>query len=373
MVGAILSITLTIWLLIVVVVLAAAAFAFRTTLLDMITSRKGYTVVRDIRYGPHERQKLDLYLPSQNADRAALIVFLYGGAWSEGSKAIYRFVAQPFASRGFLVAVPDYRLFPEVVFPAFVEDAARAVAFLVASRPLPAGGPRRLILVGHSAGAHSAALLATDRHYLTEAGLPPDPIDRMIGLAGPYDFKITKPRYKAVFPPETRAASQPISFVDGHRTADAPHRRRFLTPTVDPGNTTRFAQRHRRQRRRRRGKDLRGRRPHRHHHFSLSPPRCPRRSRQFWKRCWLSSASRRVADTSAAAPPARLKAEPPPTCLSQPIPSALGWLRLGLGKISRHHPTSVCRFAPYLERRLEKRWLKLHGPTGAGKGTSGGR
>ena len=114
----------------VVATLVGIAYAARAQLLNGWTSRNGYSVKRDIAYGDLPRQKLDLYAPDAGLDTAPLIVFFYGSGWSDGSKDLYRFVAQPFASRGFLVAVPDHRLFPEVTFPGFVEDGARAVAYL---------------------------------------------------------------------------------------------------------------------------------------------------------------------------------------------------------------------------------------------------
>lgn len=227
----------------VVAALATTAYGARARILNALTSRSGYTLQRDLSYGPETRQKLDLYRPEADAANAPLIVFFYGGNWSDGSRDFYRFVAQPFASRGFIVAIPDYRLFPEVTFPAFVEDGARAVAYLWRSERKPDGSPRQIILMGHSAGAQIAALLALDEHYLREAGLPAHAVVATVGMSGPYDFlPLTEARYEAVFPEATRASSQPIAFADGREapmlvmTGDADR-------TVSPGNSRRLAAR----------------------------------------------------------------------------------------------------------------------------------
>jgi acetyl esterase/lipase len=128
-----------------------------------------------------------------------------------------------------------------VVFPGFVEDAAKAVAFAHESLRKPDGTPRRLFLAGHSAGAHIAALLNLDERYLASAGVPKAAISGAAGLSGPYDFlPLKEDIYKAIFPEPVRTASQPINFVDGseapmlHVTGDADR-------TVRPGNTTRLA------------------------------------------------------------------------------------------------------------------------------------
>jgi acetyl esterase/lipase len=223
--------------------LAGAAYAARAQFLNALTSRNGYSVGRNIAYGDLPRQKLDLYRPDVGADTAPLIVFFYGGGWSDGSKGLYRFVAQPFASRGFLVAIPDCRLFPDVTFPAFVEDGAKAVAYLWQTIRKPDGNPRRLILIGHSSGAHLAAMLAFDERYLAAAGVPARAIAAVVGMSGPYDFlPLTQAKYEAIFPEGTRADSQPIAFVDGDEapmlvlTGDA-------DATVGPGNSIRLAER----------------------------------------------------------------------------------------------------------------------------------
>ncbi len=171
-------------------------------------------------YGPESRQELDLYVPQAPAtEPRPVIVFIHGGSWATGSKNQYRFVGNSLAEQGFIASLPNYRLSPAVKFPVFVEDAAQAVAWTLHNIERYGGDPRRVFVMGHSAGAHIALLLALDRHYLADAGASADDLRGAIGLSGPYDFKINTDRLRMVFgaAPDPRA-TQPIGFVRG----DAP-------------------------------------------------------------------------------------------------------------------------------------------------------
>ncbi len=215
-------------------------------IVDLVTSRAGYGVSADIAYGPDPRQTYDLYVPDDATPTTPLVVFIHGGSWDTGSKDIYRFVGQALTAEGFIVAIPEYRLYPQVTFPAFVEDAAMAFAAIedaarTGTGGMPAGR-RPMALMGHSAGAQIAALLAFDERYLAAAGSSRTGLFALVGLAGPYDFlPLTDERYKRIFPPSLRGRSQPIDFADGggpptlliHGTADR---------TVDPENSASMAQ-----------------------------------------------------------------------------------------------------------------------------------
>jgi acetyl esterase/lipase len=157
--------------------------------LDAIVPRGGSRTL-DVAYGPDPRQRLDVHRPAPSASPAPVLVFFYGGDWRTGSKANYRFVAQAFASHGYLVVIPDYRLHPAVTFPAFVEDAAAAVRWTRDHADEYGGDPHRLFLAGHSAGAHLAAMLTLDARYLDAVGVPRDAIRATAGLSGPYNFKL---------------------------------------------------------------------------------------------------------------------------------------------------------------------------------------
>lgn len=153
-------------------------------LLNATAPLRGLTVTRGLRYGAHPRQAMDLYRPAGTGARLPVLVWFYGGAWQAGQRQDYRFVAAPLARRGMLVAVPDYRLFPEVRYPDFLHDAAAAVTQVRRIAAAHGGDPDRIILAGHSAGAYLAAMLAVDASWLGDrAG-----IAGAVGLAGPYDF-----------------------------------------------------------------------------------------------------------------------------------------------------------------------------------------
>jgi acetyl esterase/lipase len=165
---------------------SAAAFlngCSPASLLNATVPRKGYTLEADIAYGANPRQKLDLYLPDRPRPDGKAVIFFYGGSWDSGSKGDYLFVAQALTASGYTVIIPDYRLYPEVRFPAFVQDGAQAVRW--ASDRV---GSDRLFVMGHSAGAHIALLLMTNTPYLAAAGVDRMKLRGVIGLSGPYDF-----------------------------------------------------------------------------------------------------------------------------------------------------------------------------------------
>lgn len=187
-------------------------------LLNALVPGEGYRVVRDVAYGDGPRRRLDLYIPDATAGRTPTVVFFYGGGWEDGSKDDYLFVGEAFVSRGYAAVIPDYRVYPEVRFPAFLEDAAAAVAWV--GRQAGGGGfePGPIFLVGHSAGGHIAAMLTLDEQWLADAGgIRASAVAATVGLAGPYDFlPLTDETLMEIFGPEpSRPASQPINHVDG--------------------------------------------------------------------------------------------------------------------------------------------------------------
>ncbi len=143
-------------------------------------------VAHDIAFGSDQRQQLDVYAPA-NARHAPVVVFFYGGSWKMGSRKDYGFAARAMAAKGFIVVVPDYRLVPQVRYPAFVEDGASAVAWTAAHAAQYGGDPARIGVSGHSAGAYIALMLTVDPRWLAKAGAA-GAIKAAVGLAGPYDF-----------------------------------------------------------------------------------------------------------------------------------------------------------------------------------------
>jgi len=144
--------------------------------------------IADVPFAPGPRGRMDFYLPRNLPDSSPkpLVVFWYGGSWQTGKRGDYRFVGAALASRGAVVAIPDYRLYPEVRFPEFLRDAALAVAQAQKQAPRWGADPARIVLGGHSAGAYIAAMLALEPRYLREAGVDPDTIAGFFALSGPH-------------------------------------------------------------------------------------------------------------------------------------------------------------------------------------------
>lgn len=188
-------------------------------LLNASIPTRGYTVHKDIAYGDNPQQKLDIYVPDKVNPRhpAPVLLFFYGGSWQYGSKDEYLFVGQALASKGFVAVVADYRVYPEVYFPAFVEDGAKAFAWTRGHISTYGGNTDALFLSGHSAGAYIAAMLAVNPSYLAQAGVPPKAVRGTIGIAGPYDFlPLQDENLKALFSRSKPEDTQPVTFVDGH-------------------------------------------------------------------------------------------------------------------------------------------------------------
>ena len=169
-------------------------------LLNALTPDSTYDKTVGIAYGDDPRQKLDVYVPHRPMPGAPVVVFFYGGSWNSGSRVDYRFVGEALASRGIVTVVADYRLYPQVRYPLFLRDGARAVAWTKAHIREFSGNPQRVYLMGHSSGGYNAAMLALDDEWLAAVGMSPGDLQGWIGLAGPYDFlPIENPEVRPVF------------------------------------------------------------------------------------------------------------------------------------------------------------------------------
>ncbi|MEM6640717.1 MAG: alpha/beta hydrolase [Pseudomonadota bacterium] len=183
-----------------------------TQILNATSPDGSYTLESGIAYGEHPRQKLDIYTTLAPLPNAPTLVFFYGGGWRDGNRSEYAFVASALTARGFSVVIADYRLYPDVVFPVFVEDGADALNWLAAEGRRYGLRSDRISLIGHSAGAHIAALLALDQSYRDGRMFPV--IESWVGMSGPYDFLPIEEGYLLdVFPEATRTQSQPVNFV----------------------------------------------------------------------------------------------------------------------------------------------------------------
>lgn len=184
--------------------------------LDRLTPRDGMTTLAGLDYGPHGGQKADLHLPEPRpASPMAAVVFFHGGRWSYGRREEYRFVAHALAARGYAALVCDYRKYPSVRFPAFVEDAAAATAWALRRLPEHGVDPRLVFLMGHSAGAHMAALATMDHRYAEPHGVDPDSVAGLVLISGPFDFyPIRGAELRDIFGPEEgHLQTQPLRFV----------------------------------------------------------------------------------------------------------------------------------------------------------------
>jgi acetyl esterase/lipase len=180
-----------------------------------LVAERGAVVQRDQSFGPNTRHRLDVYRPKTPCPDGPVVIFWYGGGWTSGDRATYGFVGSALAGRGITTVVPDYRHYPEVTFPGFVDDAALAYAWVAKNVAMNGAKPRPIIVMGHSAGAHTAALLAYDQGYLMRAGSNLPKPTGLIGLAGPYSFDPTTwPTTKQIFATAPSADSaRPVSFI----------------------------------------------------------------------------------------------------------------------------------------------------------------
>jgi acetyl esterase/lipase len=214
-----------------------------TGVLNALEPRAHISIVRDLRYQAGSRGTLDLYQPRSNGNPTPVVVFIYGGYWDSGSKSKYAFVGEALASAGFLTLIPDYRVYPEVRWPTFLQDNAQAVRWAYDHASQYGADSRALLLLGHSAGGYDAVMLALDPRWLKAVQMDPArDLRGVAALAGPYDFLPLKSKeLQQVFgPSEGRPATQPINHVTGSNpplllATDSADR------TVEPANTTRLA------------------------------------------------------------------------------------------------------------------------------------
>ncbi|HEV7718308.1 MAG TPA: alpha/beta hydrolase [Arsenicitalea sp.] len=141
----------------------------------------------NIAYADGPRKKLDVYAPSDLKGLAPVVFFIYGGGWDHGDKADYQFVGHALAARGFVVVIADYRLYPEVSYPDFLDDNAQALRWVQDNIKTYGGDTGRLFLSGHSAGAYNAVMLGLDSSFMRDYGVTMQ-IKGIAALSGPYDF-----------------------------------------------------------------------------------------------------------------------------------------------------------------------------------------
>lgn len=190
--------------------------------LNALSAAPPEPVVTDAAFGPHPRQRLDVFAPPGSRPAPA-VVFWYGGGWSSGSRRQYRFVAGTLVRRGLATVLPDYRLFPEAAWPAYPQDGAAAVAWVRANAARIGVDPRRIALAGHSAGGHIALTLALDPRWLAAHGIAPRDLAGVVSIAGVTGVEpLRGAPYDAIFAAADPAdAHRPVALAARH-AGDAP-------------------------------------------------------------------------------------------------------------------------------------------------------
>lgn len=181
--------------------------------------------LRGQKYGPDRKHVMDIFLPEgiRAGEKRKVVLFFHGGAWSMGGVGTHRFVGRALAAKGYVAAVATYRLYPRVRFPAFMYDAGKAVAWLRQQVAQHGGDPDRIYLMGHSAGAHIAALLALDPRYLNVVRVPRSAIAGVVGLAGPYVFEPKRwKRIAPIFKAHPKPSARPVDFVKSFKRYGGP-------------------------------------------------------------------------------------------------------------------------------------------------------
>ena len=196
--------------------IAVLALAFPAcapvTFLNTITPSKTFDKAKDVSYGPLARQALDIYRADAPKPNSPVLVFVHGGGWTDGSKDIYKFLADGFAKDGYDVVIPNYRLHPNAVYPQMIEDTAGAVSFAQSQYP-----DRPLVLIGHSAGAYNILMTVQKPSFLTEAGGKLcDRIAGVVSMAGPTGIiPLKEEPYPTIFPDRFTGDDAPMNNVTG--------------------------------------------------------------------------------------------------------------------------------------------------------------
>ena len=154
------------------------------------SSRTSLKIVRDVDYVANAdyadgKDRLDIYVPD-GARNTPVIFSIHGGALEAGDRSEERFVGQRFAGAGYVTVVISYRLSPDVSHPAHIQDVAAAFAWVTRNIAQNGGDPHRILVIGHSAGAYLAMLLASDPRWLSEHKLSPRDIAGVAPVSGFY-------------------------------------------------------------------------------------------------------------------------------------------------------------------------------------------
>ncbi len=140
-------------------------------------------VTANVPYGDDDLQRLDIYAPKRAA-QAPVVVFVHGGEWTRGDKSAVSFKPRLFNERGMLFVSVNYRLSPAATHPAHVSDVAAALAWVREHAQRFGGDPKKIYLIGHSAGCHLVTLVALDARYLAKVGMRPADLAGVVAWSG---------------------------------------------------------------------------------------------------------------------------------------------------------------------------------------------
>jgi acetyl esterase/lipase len=141
---------------------------------------------REFAFGDDSYQRLIVHAPAQPDGR--VLLFWHGGGWTSGYKEWMSFMAPAFNAAGVVFVTAGYRLAPQHVFPAALDDCAAAMRWVDAHIGEHGGDPGKVFIGGHSAGGHYAALLAVSERLSRARGLDPERVRGCLPLSGVYDF-----------------------------------------------------------------------------------------------------------------------------------------------------------------------------------------
>ena len=175
-------------------------------------------VQKDIVFDTNKNLTLDIYTHAdwQADTRRPVLIFFYGGGWSWGDKAYFKFVADSFVDKGYVVVIPNYTLYPTAKYPEFVKDGAKSVAWVHQNIAKHGGDITNLFVTGHSAGAYIAAMVAFNDQYLATENQPTSIIKAMAGIAGPYNFTPKEQEYIDIFGEENFTDMKILNHINGN-------------------------------------------------------------------------------------------------------------------------------------------------------------